>query len=113
MSGAISVIPIVNNSAPAVAKFAVASVIGALGTMAGQFIAVEINSECDVVEAITVGAAAGILGEAAANVLIKAFQAHFATLTRTQQKSLLNHIWNITNHELTIIRKTIKMGSRQ
>ncbi|MEQ2455217.1 hypothetical protein [Flavonifractor hominis] len=113
MSGAISVIPIVNNSAPAVAKFAAASVIGALGNMAVQFIAVEINSERDVVEVITVGTAAGMLGEAAANVLIKAFQAHFATLTRTQQKSLLNHIWNITNHELTIIRKTIKMGSRQ
>ena len=105
VSGAISVIPI-----PGVNAWVVVTVTGAAGNLAGQMIAGEVKSAKDVVSALGAGAAAGIIGKGSADLLSKEFQLYFQTLTRAQQKNILNNIGHITNRELTQIRQAFKQG---
>ncbi|ALP94100.1 Wall-associated protein precursor [Intestinimonas butyriciproducens] len=105
VSGAISVIPI-----PGVNAWVVVTVTGAAGNLTGQMIAGEVKSAKDVVSALGAGAAAGIIGKGSADLLSKEFQLYFQTLTRAQQKNILNNIGHITNRELTQIRQAFKQG---
>ena len=83
---------------------------GAAGNLTGQMIAGEVKSAKDVVSALGAGAAAGIIGKGSADLLSKEFQLYFQTLTRAQQKNILNNIGHITNRELTQIRQAFKQG---
>lgn len=103
VSGAISFIPI-----PGASNFVQASVMGAAGNLVGQMIAGEINSGEDVVIAVGLGVSAGLLGEAIAESFTIRFKAHFAKLTRAEQKGMLSKIGKITNRELKEIRKALK-----
>ena len=105
VSGAISVIPI-----PGVNAWVVVTVTGAAGNLTGQMIAGEVKSAKDVVSALGAGAAAGIIGKGSADLLSKECQLYFQTLTRAQQKNILNNIGHITNRELTQIRQAFKQG---
>ena len=104
-SGAISTIPIAGMN-----PLVTVAVTGAAGNLTGQLIAGEIKSVKDVVSALGVGAATGLVGKGAADLLSFGFQEYFKTLTKAQQKAILSSIGNISNRELTAIRQAFKSG---
>ena len=105
VGGAISCISI-----PGISSWVYASVFGAAGNVATKVILGEIKSIGDLASAITVGATAGLLGNAASKVLIKGITKYFDSLTKSGQKAFLSRIGQITNRQLTAIRQEIKKG---
>lgn len=103
VGGAISCITI-----PGVSTWVCAAVFGALGNLTTQVILGEIKSLSDVTSAILAGAAAGLLGNAAAKALNKFVSARFVKWTKSQQKNFLGKIGMITNRTLRDIRQAIK-----
>ena len=93
VSGAISVIPI-----PGVNAWVAVAITGAAGNVAGQLIAGEIKTVGDVTSALLAGAAAGIIGKGAAELLSHGVEAYFKTLTKAQQKAFLNGLSTFNNY---------------
>ena len=107
VGGAISCISI-----PGVSTWTCAAIFGATGNLVTKVILGEIKSINDVVSAVLAGAAAGLLGNAAAKALNKLVTAKFAKWPKYKQKDFLSKIGKITNKELKKIRNTIrKTGS--
>lgn len=105
VGGAISCISI-----PGVSTWVCAAVFGAAGNVATKVILGEIKSIGDLTSAITVGAGAGLLGNAASKLMIKGVTKYFGSLTRSGQKAFLSRVGQITNRQLTAIRKEIGRG---
>jgi RHS repeat-associated protein len=103
VGGAISCISI-----PGVSSWVCAAVFGAAGNLVTKVILGEIKSLKDVTSAILAGAAAGLLGNAAAKILNKFISASFAKWTKAQQKNFLGKIGRITNRQIKTIRSAIK-----
>ena len=103
IGGAISVIPLSGG-------WVSVAITGVMGNVVGQMISGKINSLSDVVSALTVGAASGIIGKYAGDLISKGFQSYFSTLTKANQKALLSNIGKITNRQLTEIRQAIQAG---
>ena len=94
-------------SIPGVSSWLCAAVFGAAGNLTTKVILGEIKSIGDLTSAITVGIGAGLLGNAAAKVLIKGVTKYFGTLTKKSQKAFLSRIGKITNAQLRAIRQQI------
>lgn len=107
VSGAISTIPI-----PGVGALGSAIISGAVGTFAGRAIVGDIKTIDDVINSLTTGAVTGAIGYGAAKALSGMLQNYFASLSKAGQKNFLSRITNISNRELTAIRKTIAAGGK-
>ena len=83
------------------------AITGATGNMVSQFISAEINDTDDVTSALLAGAAAGINGKGAAELLSAGFKTDFQSITKAEQKVLLGRLGQITNRELTAIRQAL------
>ena len=105
VGGAISCITI-----PGVSNWVCAAIFGGVGNLTAQVILGEIDSLEDIVSSITVGAIAGLIGEASSQVLIKGVTKYFNSLTKSAQKKFLSGIGQITNRQLTEIRRIVANG---
>ena len=105
VGGAISCISI-----PGVSSWVCAAVFGAAGNLTTKVILGEIKTLNDLISAVMVGAAAGLLGNASAKLLTKGVTKHFGSLTKAKQKAFLSRIGRITNAQLNAIRQQIKNG---
>lgn len=103
IGGAISCISI-----PGVSSWVCATVFGAAGNVVTKVILGEIKTIKDLSSAILQGAAAGLLGNAAAKCLNKIVATKFATWNKSTQKKFLSKIGKITNRTLREIRQMIK-----
>ena len=105
VGGAISCIAI-----PGVSSWVCAAVFGGAGNVATNVILGEIKTLGDLTSAITIGAGAGLLGNAAAKLLIKGVTKYFGSLSRAKQTKFLSSIGRITSSQFREIRRQIYNG---
>lgn len=103
--GAISCITI-----PGVSSWVCAAIFGGTGNAVTQVILGEIRTIGDLTSAIMAGVTAGLLGNAAAKVLIKGVTKYFGKLSWGKQMNFLKQVGRIYSSQLRAIRREIHKG---